>query len=251
MRFCIFCGMPLMNVQPEAVLKEPAAAPYDAPGNFGQDRPFVSPEAPVNEYIPPEAPVNEYIPPEAPVTKKKTGIILSVVLGVLLLGAITLAVIMMMGKNASEARLADVQSELEAAQDELDLIKEDEAYYSQLEENSYGFEEIADFARQSNCGYASEDFHVNQGIIILDPDETRKTITLTTAFDDGVTVTTESYGYGADVNFAEDSWSGDTTTLYVDREAYDMEEGEVAITTVTFTNNLNSQTFEILIITLG
>lgn len=261
MRFCIFCGMPLMNVQPEAVLKEPAAAPSDAPGNFGQDRPFVSPEvpvseyippeAPINEYIPPEAPVNEYIPPEAPVAKKKTGIILSVILGVLLLGAITLAVIMMMGKNVSEARLADVQSELEAAQDELDLIKEDEAYYSQLEENSYGFEEIADFARQSNCGYASELFHVNQGIIILDPDDTRKTITLTAAFDDAVEISVDIYGYGADLNFSEDSWSGDTTTLYVDRDADDMEEGEVGITTVTFTNDLNSQTFDILIITLG
>ena len=59
------------------------------------------------------------------------------------------------------------------------------------------------------------------------------------------------YGYGADLNFSEDSWSGDTTTLYVDRDADDMEEGEVGITTVTFTNDLNSQTFDILIITLG
>ena len=296
-KFCIYCGMPLMNVQPQtapfaadetvaaprkevfaeqdkpflAPEEEAVAAPSPVPDNSAQDIPFVSPEEgtvvipvePVNSYVPPLEPVNNYVPPVEPAAppvqpvieekapKKKSGIILPIILGVLLLGAIALAVIMAIQKSNAEEELAYVESELEDAQNELDLINADDEYYSQLDEYAYGFEEIADFARQSNCGYASELFHVNQGIVILDPDDTRKTITLTAAFDEGVEISVDIYGYGADLNFSEDSWSGDTTTLYVDRDADDMEEGEVGITTVTFTNDLNSQTFDILIITLG
>lgn len=243
--FCKYCGASVANYTPETEIPAAEDEMEKTVTVYGENPSGYS-------YEPQPAPETEYVYEEAPKKKGKAGKIIAIALGsLILLAAIAFGVWMMLQKNAAEDKLAKNESELTDTRNELDSAKEDSEYYAELEEYADSFEEIADFARQSNCGYASELFHVNQGIIILDPDDTRKTITLTAAFDDAVEISVDIYGYGADLNFSEDSWSGDTTTLYVDRDADDMEEGEVGITTVTFTNDLNSQTFDILIITLG
>lgn len=226
------------------------------------DPSFVPPVEP--SFVPPIEPIfapspePEYIPPIQPETyenpQKKTNLVLPIILGILLLGAIAFGIIMMLQKNDVQSELDRTESKLEDTQDELNAaqgqMSEDSEYYSRLEEYEYAFNEIADFARYSKCGFASDAFHVNQGIVILDSDDSRKTVTLTAAFNEAVRVSMDIYGYGADASFAESTWSGDTTTIYIDRDG-DLEDGEIGITTVTFTNDLNSQSFDLLIITMG
>lgn len=94
-------------------------------------------------------------------------------------------------------------------------------------------------------GYSSESFKVNRGIIVLDKNEDRKEIILTANFNTYVEISTSYSGMSANVEFSEDTWYGTTTKLYVERaEGYDT----MGITTVTFSNNYDSQTFDVLII---
>ena len=82
---------------------------------------------------------------------------------------------------------------------------------------------------------------MSDGVIILDKGGSRKRITLTAAFD-GVTVQMDQNGSAADIRWNESKWSGSTTTL-------DVVSGLFAgVTLATFSNDLNNQEFQIMII---
>lgn len=104
------------------------------------------------------------------------------------------------------------------------------------------YDEIVNaFDPQESYGYASRNFQMSDGVIILDKGGSRKRITLTAAFD-GVTVQMDQNGSAADIRWNESKWSGSTTTL-------DVVSGLFAgVTLATFSNDLNNQEFQIMII---
>lgn len=100
----------------------------------------------------------------------------------------------------------------------------------------------------STYGYASNNFRVDEGIVVLDKNDACKFITLTANFGTDVTISTDRSGSGADISFTEDKWYGSTTLLRVERKT-SLSSVDTIVTTVTFTNNVNQQTFRVLVVT--
>ena len=95
---------------------------------------------------------------------------------------------------------------------------------------------------QSNLGYASDQFRASEGVIVLDRFELFRQFTLTTDFWEDVNVSiaySPAKDPSATVSFDEDSW-GTNTTLTI-------EPHHTGTTTVTFSNDSNSQTFKLVI----
>ena len=100
----------------------------------------------------------------------------------------------------------------------------------------------------STYGYASNNFRVDEGIVVLDKNDPCKFITLTANFGTYVTISTDRAGSGADISFTEDEWYGNSTRLRVERKT-SLSSAETIVTTVTFTNNVNQKTFRVLVVT--
>ncbi len=275
--FCKYCGASLKDYKPEAEEKtviipdetdvvvpaeEPVYVPEEAPEYIpAEEAAYIPPEEPA--YIPPEEPAYaayEVAKDEAPKKKGKAGKVVGIVVGaLLLLAAIGFGVWMMLQKNEAEDKLEAKEKSLQSIQSELDSTKEELASaMEELEEcgdyETYvdAIDSICEFANYSSCGYASDLFHVDQGIIVLEEGDDYKTITLTTAFEGGGTYDCYvDYGTGAYAEFDEDEWSGDTTTISVVRDDYDLEDGEIGVTVINFTNDINNQSFSILVITVN
>lgn len=100
---------------------------------------------------------------------------------------------------------------------------------------------ICDFLKSGNAGYASSEFLASDSIIVISESTARKSFILTVAFESAVTVNVDTSGRAANVDFSESNWSGSTTTIYV-------TPNYVGTTVATFSNNLNSQTFQVLVV---
>ena len=93
---------------------------------------------------------------------------------------------------------------------------------------------------QGNVGYASSNFKADKSVIVLSKGETKK-FTLTANWSNGGTVSVDySHRLVAFVSFDNDSWYTSTKMT--------VDPVRTGSTVVTFSNNVNSQTFKILII---
>lgn len=111
--------------------------------------------------------------------------------------------------------------------------KEKADYFTRIKFNS--------LVINKSIGYASESFHTNKGIIIMDKDSNPQQITLFADFNTHVTIDTETNGDSAKISFDESTWYGSSTTLTVTPK-------KTGFTSVTFSNSLNRQEFFVIII---
>ena len=102
------------------------------------------------------------------------------------------------------------------------------------------YDTICSFLTSSDAGYASNSFRASNSIIVLNKTET-KSFTLTATFYG--TYNIGMTGSSASVDFSQDTWYGTTTTINVTPYT----EG---ITTATFSNSVNSQTFRVLVVVI-
>ncbi len=89
-------------------------------------------------------------------------------------------------------------------------------------------------------GYASEQFHVDKGIVVIEKNTTRR-IRLIADYNEHVTISTTTNGDAASIEFDESTWYGSSTTLTIKSQ-------RKGITTIEFSNNINNQIFTVLII---
>lgn len=122
------------------------------------------------------------------------------------------------------------------------------AKVDQLQEATSMYHTLKDALTSGTYGYASNNFMVDEGIVVLDKNDPCKFITLTANFGADVTISTDRAGSGADISFTEDKWYGSTTSLRVERKTNE-SCARTLVTKVTFSNSVNKQTFCVLVVT--
>lgn len=122
------------------------------------------------------------------------------------------------------------------------------AKVDQLQETTSMYHTLKDALTSGTYGYASNNFRVDEGIVVLDKNDPCKFITLTANFGADVTISTDRAGSGADISFTEDKWYGSTTSLRVERKTNE-SCARTLVTKVTFSNSVNKQTFCVLVVT--
>lgn len=110
-----------------------------------------------------------------------------------------------------------------------------------LEDKAEYYDEICSFLSRGNIGYAADNFKSSDSIILVKKGETNHKFTLTAYWSNGGTVSTSYSSFlVAGVSYDNDNWSRSTTMTINPRT-----EG---INVVTFTNDIDSKTFKIMII---
>lgn len=118
--------------------------------------------------------------------------------------------------------------------------KTNDAKIAALENKAAYYDDICDFLNNGNIGYAADNFNTDKSVILVKKSDTSMKVTLTAYWGDGGTVSASSSSSSADVVFDDDSWD-ETTTLTVEPHT----EG---VSIITFSNDVDSDTFNILII---
>lgn len=147
--------------------------------------------------------------------------------------------------------LSEVESTLDTKLDKIDQQNEEirilEASLAsrndeltRLQDSLSSYEDSFALLSQGNVGYAASNFNVDQSVIVLRQNQTKK-FTLTANWSDGGTVSVDySNGLIADISFDNDSWY---TSTQMTAEGY-----SPGSTVVTFSNDVDSRTFKMLII---
>ena len=155
-----------------------------------------------------------------------------------------------LGRQSAQA-LAAQTSELEALEQEVSdlnttVANQKSTILSQADQVSLFKEraEYFDFLCQElstgNIGYASDNFRASESVIVVRQYDINRKFTLTAHWSSGGTVSTSYSGLGATVSFDNDSWSSSTQMT--------VEPWIAGVTAVTFSNDVNSQTFKVIII---
>ena len=145
---------------------------------------------------------------------------------------------------AQESAILELENQLEETETKYQrseaMLLYTKAELKEAQEDSCNFDLIRSFLKKSDAGYASDQFYASTSVLILSMTGGDQTFSLTTGFSGG-TYTYSLSGSSARVSFTEDSWTGNSTTIRVSPKSS-------GATYVTFSNNLNSQTFRVLVI---
>lgn len=125
-------------------------------------------------------------------------------------------------------------------------IKSKDSKISSLTDDAENFQNIVDAAEHGSLGYASNNFHSSESIIVVGENEQNRHITLTAYWSNGGNVSVDynwysgEYSPSAYVDFDQDSWSTTTTMSIEPRHA--------GVVVVTFSNDVDSRTFDVIIV---
>lgn len=113
---------------------------------------------------------------------------------------------------------------------------------SSLEDTAELYREIVNVVKYRNLGYAAENFNTYESIVVVNKHEQNKKITLTAYWTNGGTVSVnyDTYYPATSVSFDQHNWT--TSTKMTVQPNYS------GITVVTFSNDVNNQTFDVIII---
>ncbi len=113
---------------------------------------------------------------------------------------------------------------------------------SKLKTKADSFDEVCDAVKAGNLGYASSNFQTTESIVVVKKSQTNRKITLTANWSGGGTVEmsySKSYP-SAWIDFDNDSWYTSTTMT--------IDPNYAGVTVVTFSNDVDSKQFSIIII---
>lgn len=167
-----------------------------------------------------------------------------VLLSVLLIGSIGLNVMQyLQGQEAIET-VATQTTQIEELEKEVSTqestISSQKSQIVALEEKGGYFDTICKELSTGNIGYAASNFKASESVIVVDKNETNRKFTLTANWTNGGLVDIDYSGMAAFVSFDNDSWTTSTKMT--------IEPWQEGVTAVTFSNNVDSKTFKILII---
>ncbi len=121
------------------------------------------------------------------------------------------------------------------------LIKGKDAQIVKLKEYESDYKRIVNAVKKGDLGYAASNFHASESIIVVGANEKNRKFTLTANWTNGGSVSIDYYlSSAAYIDFDQDSWLTSTQMTI-----YPLHPG---ITGVTFSNSVNSQVFDVIII---
>ncbi len=157
-------------------------------------------------------------------------LIIVLTLSILILTSVILNIVQFIKADELTETIASQNSTISSQKNKIDLLDEKSGYYDTIsKELSYG-----------NVGYASNNFRVSEGIILVDKNEKSRKFTLTTSWGGGGNISVSYSGYSAKVSFDNDSRNNSTKMT--------VEPRYEGVTVVKFSNDVNSQTFKMIII---
>ena len=109
-----------------------------------------------------------------------------------------------------------------------------------LEKKGDYFDTLCKELSTGNIGYAASNFKSSESVIIVDKNETNRKFTLTANWTNGGTVSVDYSGSAAWVDFDSNSWTTSTKMT--------IEPWKEGVTAVTFSNDVDSRTFKVIII---
>ena len=174
-----------------------------------------------------------------------------VLLSVLLITSIGLNVLQYLQGQAAIETVATQTTQIEKLEKEVSTqkstissqkstISSQKNQIAALEEKGGYFDTICKELSTGNIGYAASNFKASESVIVVDKNETNRKFTLTANWTNGGTVSTDYSGYSAWVDFDNDSWTTSTKMT--------IEPWSEGVTTVTFSNDVDSKTFKVIII---
>ena len=123
-------------------------------------------------------------------------------------------------------------------------ISEQESTIKSLNGKVSLYDDLLKALNQNNLGHASNQFFASESVIVLNKSKRNHQFALTADFWEPLSVFASyspAQSPSASVSFDEDIWDTNSTTLTV-------EPHHKGITTVTFSNDINSQTFKLVIL---
>ncbi|WP_347072323.1 zinc ribbon domain-containing protein [Intestinimonas butyriciproducens] len=174
-----------------------------------------------------------------------------VLLSVLLITSIGLNILQYLQGQAAIETVATQTTQIEKLEKEVSTqkstissqkstISSQKNQIAALEEKGGYFDTICKELSTGNIGYAASNFRASESVIVVDKNETNRKFTLTANWTNGGTVSTDYSGYSAWVDFDNDSWTTSTKMT--------IEPWSEGVTTVTFSNDVDSKTFKVIII---
>ena len=179
---------------------------------------------------------------------EKTLKVLSWILVVLATSALVIALYQIYGlRNQNAEQLTQITAlqgkinELETTVEKQDkTISSQKNTISNLKPKATAYDNICSSLKYGKIGFAANNFKTNESIIVVRKNEKDRKFTLTANWSRGGSVGVSYSSSAATVSFDKDSWYTSTTMT--------VKPWSVGATVVTFTNDVNSDTFKILII---
>ncbi len=128
----------------------------------------------------------------------------------------------------------------ETVEDQKSTISQQNTTIANLKKKANNYDDICSSLKYSNIGFAANNFKSDESVIVVRKNEKDRKFTLTANWSRGGNVGVSYSSTAATVSFDKDSWYTSTTMT--------VEPWSVGATVVTFTNDVNSDRFKILII---
>ena len=197
---------------------------------FSEQRKVVATPAPVNVQ-----------PKQAQVVPKKRSkapiIILSIVCVLLIVANVAQYCLYKEAVKNTEQQLVTANNTISSQKT---TISSQKTTIFNLEDDSDHYNEIIRYAKNEDFGYAANNFRASTGVIVVDKDNDNTKFTLTANWSNGGTVEVDYSSAAAWVDFDKNEWTTSTTMTVIPNY-----EG---VCVVTFSNNVDSKTFSVLII---
>ena len=139
--------------------------------------------------------------------------------------------------NTKDAIISNLDQQIETKDATISAQKNK---ITRLEEKAENYDDICSSMSGGNIGYASSNFKTSESIIVLRKSEVDRKFTLTANWSNGGNVSVSYSSFAASVSFDNHSWY--TSTTMTIKPAFE------GVTVVTFSNDVNSSTFKVLII---
>lgn len=153
-----------------------------------------------------------------------------IVLSAIILTSVIINIVQFVKIENLTDKVESQTSTISSQKSRIDILDKKSSYYDTIcRELSYG-----------NLGYASNNFRVSESVILVDKNEKDRKFTLTTSWSGSGKVSVSYSGYSAKVSFDNESWNNSTKMT--------VEPKMEGITVVKFSNDVNSQTFKMIII---
>ncbi len=137
-------------------------------------------------------------------------------------------------------QFVEIENLTDKVESQTSTISSQKSKIASLDEKSDYYDMICRELSYGNIGYAANNFRASESVIVVDKNETNRKFTLTANWPNSGSVSVAYSGSAAKVSFDNNSW-GTSTKMTVKPKT----EG---VTVVKFSNNVDSNTFKIIII---
>ena len=132
-----------------------------------------------------------------------------------------------------------IQNQQVIIDDQSSALRTQDNTITSLRSKAKTYDLISSALKSGNIGYASSNFNCSQSIILVKRGDSKK-ITLTANWRNGGTVELNYSSNAASVDFDQNSWAYSTTLS--------IKGNSAGVSVVTFSNNVDSKEFKIIII---